>query len=131
MPLNVLGSDEAIDALARDVEERRSKDPSYPWWFEVRENDGAVLCGDEKDLTQEQERILIELTKRHREVAFVTGHVDLDNDTRKLVNAYLLRYSKGRRRTVATVQTSAPDRRDRIAKMIKASLRYDRQSGRV
>lgn len=128
MPLNVLGSDDTIDALARDVEERRSKDPSYPWWFEVRESDGPVLCGDEADLTEEQHRILIELTKRHREVAFVTAHVDLDDDTRKLVSAKLLRYSKGRRRTVAT---STPDRKDQIAKMIKASLRYDRQSERV
>lgn len=128
MPLNVLGQDDAIDALARDVEERRSKDPSFPWRFEVRASDGPVLSGDEADLTQEQHRLLIELTKRHPEVAFVTAHVDLDDNTKKLVSAKLLRYSKGRRRTVAT---STPDRTDQTAKMIKASLRYDQLRKRV
>lgn len=64
MPLNVLGSDDTIDALARDVEERRSKDPSFPWRFEVRENDGPVLSGDEADLTEEQHRNLIDTRQR-------------------------------------------------------------------
>ena len=96
MPLNVLGSNGAIEALARHIEERHSKDPNYPWIFARRENDGPVLCGDEADLTEQQHRILIEVTKRYPDLAFVTGEVDRDEDTRELISANLVRYAKGR-----------------------------------
>jgi len=62
--------------------------------------------------TEQQHRMLIELTKRHPEVAFVTGHVDLDDNTGKLVSANLLRYSKGRRRTAMTAVSSTVLLRD-------------------
>lgn len=64
------------------------------------------------------------MTKQHRDVVLVTGEVERDSDTGQLVNADLVRYSKGRRRTVATVRSDAEDRGAQIARMIRASLRY-------
>jgi hypothetical protein len=32
MPFNVLGPHKAIDALRREIEEERGKDPSYSGW---------------------------------------------------------------------------------------------------
>ena len=131
MPLNVLGAEEAVAALACDIETERAKDAGYPWTFEVREGTGPVLCGDEADLTERQHRTLITLTKLHPNVVIVTGQLDLDDSTGKVLNADLLRYAKGRRRTVASIRSGAPDRREQITKMLKASLRYDRRCERV
>jgi hypothetical protein len=40
MPGNVFGTDEAIAALARDVEAERARDPGVPLAFAVRDDDG-------------------------------------------------------------------------------------------
>ncbi len=131
MPFNVVGPKDAIDAVARDIEAERAKDPSYPWRFDVRESDGPALDGDCPDLTERHHRLLIELSKRHPEVVVVTGQVDRDSDTGAVVNADLIRYAKGRRRTVASVRSDADDRGAQIARMIKMSLRYEQQREHV
>lgn len=125
MSFNVVGSDGAVAVLVREVEERRSKDASYPWRFEVDENEGPVLRGDEDDLTERRHRTLIELTKRHPDIMLVTGRVDRDNDTGRLISVDLLRYSRGRRRIVAQYTHDGANRRGRRAEFLKVALRYD------
>ncbi|MBX3214332.1 MAG: hypothetical protein KF850_20020 [Labilithrix sp.] len=124
MSFNVVGSDGAVAVLVREVEERRLKDASYPWRFEVDENEGPVLRGDEGDLTERRRRTLIELTKRHPDIVLVTARVDRD-DTGRLISVDLLRYSGGRRRIVAQYTHNGPNRRERRAKFLKVALRYD------
>ena len=131
MPFNVVGPDDAVLEFALEVEDARAKDPDYPWTLEIREGDGPVLHGDHPNLTDRHHRSLIDLTKRHPEVVVVTGQVDRDNETAVMVNADLIRYAKGRRRTVAKVRFEAEDRGAQIAKMIRASLRYECRTERV
>jgi hypothetical protein len=126
MPFNVVGSDDAVLAVAVEIEAERARDPSYPWTIELHGIEGPVLFGDDDGISERHHRSLIELTKPHSAVVVVTGEVVRDDDTGIVISADLIRYSKGRRRIVASVRVDDADRNEKMVKMIRTSLRYDR-----
>lgn len=85
----MVGPDDAVLAVAVEIEAERAKDPSYPWTIELHCIEGPVLLGDEGVLTEPLHRSLIELTKRHSAVV-VTGEVVRDDDTGTLISADLI-----------------------------------------
>jgi hypothetical protein len=125
MPFNVLGSDEAVAALRHEIEAEQAKDPSYPWSFLVHEKEGPVVYGDPPFLTKKDDRQLLAMSKRHPQLLLVTGQVDRDSETGETLCVDLLRYAKGRRRTVASFRSERPDHWGQHARLLQALLRYD------
>lgn len=125
MAFNVVGFDDAVLAFGVEIEDARARDPSYPWQFEIRAGDGAVLFGDDDvELSDRQHGVLLDLTKRHPEVIAITGDIDRDDESGRVVNVDVIRYAKGRRRTVATASLKAPDCKEQVARLIRTTLRY-------
>jgi hypothetical protein len=125
MPFNVLGPDEAVDALRRDIEGERAKDPGYTWSFRMHEVEGPILDGDPMFLTKQQHRQLLALSRHHPGLVIVTGQIDRDSDTGETLSVDLLRYAKGRRRMVASYGPDVPDRCGQQVRLLNALLRYD------
>jgi hypothetical protein len=126
MPFNVLGPDRAIKALRRDIERECATDSSIRWTIMDHRDEGSIIIGDTgDDISRSEHRLLLRLSKAHPEIAIIASLVDRESQTGEIVNADLLRYSRGRRTVVATFRSDKPDHRGQQCRLLAALHRYD------
>lgn len=51
MPFNVVGDSDAVEALSHEMEVLHDRNPGYPWWLELTEEDGPFIDGGGDELT--------------------------------------------------------------------------------
>jgi hypothetical protein len=85
-----------------------------------------MLVGDDRsDISRPEHRLLLRLTRQHPDVALFTSQVNLNSDTGEIISAELLRYSRGRRRTIATFRSEQPDPRGQLRRLLTAVLQNE------
>ncbi len=127
MAWNVFGTDEAIGALANDVEAERARDPGFPWTFAVRTAPGDEGPGLEDDGHHDDHRDaqLLALSQRHPQVTILGAKVDVDEGDEPL-KVDLFVYAKGRRHLTKSVSFDR-DRDRRMKKLVSLTYRIEQQ----
>jgi hypothetical protein len=97
VPCNVFGTDEAIAALASDVEEQRARDPGFALAFAISDAEGPTLDIDPREALWVHD-VLMAVSRRHPNVAIAVADVGEDEESDSVMHASVFLYTRGRRR---------------------------------
>ena len=108
MACDVFGSEEAIAALAIDIEAERARAPNFPLTFAVAP-DGPVLEVDPRQVLWCDEHLMA-ISRRNPDVAIALADAGHDEENDSLTHVSIFLYSKGRRRVVKSFSFDEEDR---------------------